>query len=188
MVRKTRQRLRPRPRPRPRTMRRQNTKKIPAEVESHHYSSTMTFDGNTLIMKSQKDDEPVKERVYTKKQLEREIPMGNELIDEYLDGKMPPGIQRPIPKEIEFRSVLPNPADLGLLPPNASSMKKYKLNQQMQTKRRHESRSHEIYDKQRDNMRLMVQDTDDDDAALDADYYTASRKNRKHARNLFDLP
>jgi hypothetical protein len=68
-------------------------------------------------------------------------------------------------------------------------MKKYKLNQQMQTKRRHESRSQEIYDKQRDNMRLMVQDTDDDDdAALDADYYTASRKNRKHARNLFDLP
>jgi len=193
MVRKTRQR--PGPRPRTRRRRRQNTKKIHAateaenaEVESHHYSSTMMFDGNTLVMKSQKDDEPVKEHIYTKKQLEREIPIGKELIDEYLDGKMPRGIQRPIPKEIEFRSVLPNPDDLGLLPPNASIMKKYKLNQQQkQTKRRRENQSQNIYNKQRENMRLMVQDSDDDDAALNADY-AAGDTNRPHARNLFDLP
>ncbi len=181
MVRKTRQRPRPR--------RRQTTKKKHAaqaaaaenaEVENHHYLSTMTFDGETLIMKSQKDDEPVKEHVYTKKQLEREIPIGKELIDEYLDGKMPRGIQRPIPKEIEFRSVLPNPDDLGLLPPNASSMKKYKLNQQNKTNRRRESQSQDRYDKQRENIRLMVQDADD--AALTADY-VASSTNRKHARN-----
>ena len=173
MIRKTRQRLRPR------TRRRQNTKKIHAEVKSHQYLSTMMFDGNTLVMKSQKDDEPIKERVYTKKQLEQEIPIGKELIDEYLDGKMPRGIQRPIPKEIEFRSVLPNPADLGLLPPNASSMKKYKLNQQQkQIKRRRESQSPDRYDTQRENMRLMVQDAD----------YAAGDTNRKHAHNLFDLP
>ena len=188
MVRKTIQRKRQRPRPR----RRQNTKKIHAatptenaEVESHHYLSTMMFDGKTLVFKSQKDDEPVKEQVYTKKQLEQEIPIGKELIDEYLDGKMPRGIKRPIPKEIEFRSVLPNPDDLGLLPPNASSMKKFKLNQQKQTKRRRESQSQDRYDKQRENMILMVQDADD--AALNADY-AAHGKNRKKARNLFDLP
>ena len=182
MVRKTRQRPRPRPRPRPRQRPQQNTKK----VESHRYLSTMTFDGNTVVMKSQKDEEPIKQTVYTKKQLEREIPIGKELIDEYLDGEIPPGIQRPIPKEIVFRSVLPNPADLGLLPPNASSMKKYKLKQQMQTKRRRESQSQDRYNKQGENMRLIVQDTDDD-AALDADY-TAGATNRKHAHNLFDLP
>lgn len=181
MIRKTRQRLRPRPRPRPRTKKihaARATATENAEVESHHYSSSVTFDGNTLVMKSQKDDGPVKERVYTKKQLEQEIPISKVLIDE-LDGKIPLGIQRPIPKEIEFISVLPNPDDLGLLPPNASSMKKYKLNhQQKQTKRRRESQSPYRYDKQRENMRLMVQDAD----------YAAGDMNRRHARNLFDLP
>jgi hypothetical protein len=180
MIRKTRQRPRPRPRPRP------HTKKIHAarateenaEVESHHYSSSMMFDGNTLVMKSQKDDDPIKERVYTKKQLEQEIPISKELMVK-LDGKIPRGIQRPISKEIKFMSVLPNPDDLGLLPPNASSMKKYKLNhQQKQTKRRRENQSPHRYDKQRDNMRLMVQDAD----------YAAGDMNRRHARNLFDLP
>lgn len=183
MVRKTRQR----PRTRPRTMRRQprqreNTKKIHAaaptenaKVESHHYSSTMTFDGNTLVLKSQKDNEPVKEQ---------EIPIDKELIDKYLDGKMPRGIQRPIPKEIEFMSVLPNPDDLGLLPPNSSFMKKYKLNSQNKTKRRRESDLHDRYNKEKENMRLIVQDIDD--AALNSDYVASSKK-RKHARNLFDM-
>jgi hypothetical protein len=149
-----------------------------AEVDSHHhhYLSTMTFDGNTLVFKSQKDDEPVKEG---------QISIDKYLIDEYLDGKTPRGFKRPIPKEIEFRSVLPNPADLGLLPPNASCMKKYKLNKDKQTKRRREIQSQDIYDKQRENMLLMVQDADD--AALNSDY-AAHGKNRKRARNLFDLP
>jgi len=79
----------------------------------------MTFDGNTLTTQTQKDDEPVIRRRYTKEQLAREIPIGNEMVEQYLDGKMPKELQahyhqhgRPV-----FRNVLVSPADLGLLPP-----------------------------------------------------------------------
>jgi hypothetical protein len=194
MVRKTRQKPRPRPRRQQRQPRqKQNTKKIHAvaptenaKVESHHYQSTMVFDGKTLVVKSQKDNEPVNEQVYTQKQLELKLPI-DKLMDKYLDGKrggINVGIQRPIPKEIEFMSVLPNPDDLGLLPPNSSFMKKYKLNNQNKTKRRRESDLQDRYNKEKENMRLIVQDIDD--AALNSDY-VASSKNRKHAHKLFDV-
>jgi hypothetical protein len=97
----------------------------PAPVmESHRFMSRMTFDGNTLTTQTQKDNEPVIERKYTKEQLAREIPIGKEMVDTYLDGKMPKGLQprdrnhysRPV-----FQNVLISPADLGLLPPRSTS-------------------------------------------------------------------
>jgi hypothetical protein len=77
----------------------------------------MFFDGNTMTTESQKDNEPVKRRKYTLKQLEQEIPIGAELVKRHLNRKVPPAVNAPFPRDIEFTSVLPNPIDLGLMPP-----------------------------------------------------------------------
>lgn len=106
-----------------------NTHTTPTPViESHRFMSSMTFDGNTLTTKTQKDNEPVIERRYTKEQLAREIPIGKEMVDMYLDGKMPKGLQDHHRNHIQgtdkkspvFQNVLVNPADLGLLPPRST--------------------------------------------------------------------
>ena len=60
-------------------------------IKSHRFMSSITFDGKTLTTKTQKDNEPVIEHRYTKEQLAREIPIGKEMVDMYLDGKMPKG-------------------------------------------------------------------------------------------------
>jgi hypothetical protein len=92
----------------------------PPVVEKHHFYSKMLFDGNTMITESQKDNEPVKRRKYTLKRLEREIPIGAELVKKHLRRKVPPAVNSPFPRDIEFTSVLPNPIDLGLMPPSMS--------------------------------------------------------------------
>jgi len=89
-------------------------------AEKHHFHSKMFFDGNTMFTESQKDNEPVKRRKYTLKRLEREIPIGAELVKRHLRRKVPPAVNAPFPKDIEFTSVLPNPIDLGLMPPSIS--------------------------------------------------------------------
>lgn len=93
----------------------------PPVVEKHHFYSKMLFDGNTMITESQKDNEPVKRRKYTLKRLEREIPIGAELVKKHLRRKVPPAVNAPFPRDIEFTSVLPNPIDLGLMPPSGRS-------------------------------------------------------------------
>jgi hypothetical protein len=75
----------------------------------------MLFDGNTMITESQKDNEPVKRRKYTLKRLEREIPIAAKLVKTHLRRKVPPAVNDPFPRDIEFTSVLPNPIDLGLI-------------------------------------------------------------------------
>ena len=88
----------------------------PPVVEKHHFHSKMLFDGNTMITESQKDNEPVKRRKYTLKRLEREIPIAAKLVKTHLRRKVPPAVNDPFPRDIEFTSVLPNPIDLGLIP------------------------------------------------------------------------
>ena len=92
----------------------------PPVVEKHHFHSKMLFDGNTMITESQKDNEPVKRRKYTLKRLEREIPIAAKLVKTHLRRKVPPAVNDPFPRDIEFTSVLPNPIDLGLMPPSMS--------------------------------------------------------------------
>ncbi len=102
-------------------------------IESHRFMSSMTFDGNTLTTKTQKDNEPVIERKYTKEQLAREIPIGKEMVDMYLDGKMPKGLQDHHHNHTQgtgkmtpvFQNVLVSPADLGLLPPRSTYDEEY---------------------------------------------------------------
>ena len=113
----------------------------PHTIESHRFMSSMAFDGNTLITKTQKDNEPVIERIYTKKQLAREIPIGKEMIDMYLDGEMPKELQTHHKGNSNgngngngnrdngvFRNVLISPADLGLLPPGTGGFEKREEN------------------------------------------------------------
>lgn len=102
----------------------------------------MTFDGNTLTTQTQKDDEPVIRRRYTKEQLAREIPIGNEMVEQYLDGKMPKELQahhhqhgRPV-----FRNVLVSPADLGLLPPRELDQPIAKMSRRRRRQRRNIAR------------------------------------------------
>lgn len=131
--------------------------------QEHHYYSKMFFDGNTMFTESQKDNEPVKRRKYTLKQLEREIPIGAELIKEHLDHKVPPAINYPLPKEIEFESVLPNPIDLGLMPPQISSN---------HTRKRRKHHDHDHHTGDGENLRLMIEDHD----------------RKKRPRSVFELP
>jgi len=79
----------------------------------------MTYDGDTLSVESQQDNQPIKRKKYTLKQLRREIPMAAELINKYLDGKVPRSLHNyKYPQNtVSIYPVLPNPVDLGLIPP-----------------------------------------------------------------------
>ncbi len=136
-------------------------------AEEHHFYSKIVVDGNRMFTESQKDDEPVQREKITLRRLEKDIPVAADLIKIYLQRKVPPALNRPFPRDIGFKSVLPNPYDLGLMPP--------------QTKRRHKhhrSRHDRKHDKE--NVRLVIQDGDGDGDG-DGDNY-------KQPRNLFDLP
>jgi len=122
-------------------------------AEKHHFHSKMLFDGNTMITESQKDNEPVKRRKYTLKRLEREIPIGAELVKRHLRRKVPPAVNAPFPKDIEFTSVLPNPIDLGLMPPSIS---RDDHDHDPMKKRRKRSKHHHHNHDNEENIKLLV--------------------------------
>jgi hypothetical protein len=84
------------------------------------------------------------------KQLEQEIPIGKELIDAHLDGKMPQGLHNRRHMKPTFNNVLLHPADLGLLPPSVRTDEGLSKRRSIR-RRRH---SH------KDDMQLMIQDDD----------------------------
>jgi len=139
------------------------TTTAPPIEEHHHYYSKMVFDGKNIMTESQKDDEPVKRRVYTMKQLEREIPIGAELLRNENIHTVPRGLQYPIPRELGFRTVLPNPADLGLLPPSAGPAPSHVSFTRSNRKNRHRHRSDRSDRSDRDDLKLIVRDTDAND-------------------------
>ena len=169
MVKKTRQRLKQKTRETRRVRRKRQEPAAPPSVESHRLISSMIFDGNRLVTKSQKDNEPVKEHIYTMKQLEQEIPIGKELIDAHLDGKMPQGLHNRRHMKPTFNNVLLHPADLGLLPPSVRT-------DEGLSKRRSIRRGRRSQYSHKDDMQLMVQDDDDHD------------DDGVHQKHLFDLP
>lgn len=95
----------------PTKLRKKNTRK--------KYYSKMTYDGDTLSVESKQDNQPIKRKKYTLKQLRREIPVAAELINKYLDGKVPRSLHNhKYPQNtVSIYPVLPNPVDLGLIPP-----------------------------------------------------------------------
>jgi hypothetical protein len=118
----------------------------------------MLFDGNTMITESQKDNEPVKRRKYTLKRLEREIPIAAKLVKTHLRRKVPPAVNDPFPRDIEFTSVLPNPIDLGLMPPSRRSRDDHDDHDPMK-KQRKLSKHHHHHDHDHDNeenIKLLV--------------------------------
>lgn len=144
----------------------------PTASEHHHYYSKMAFDGKTIVSELQKDNEPVRRRVYTLKQLKREIPLAGKFVEEDLGGVIPEAIHHPIPKEVRFRSVLPNPADLGLLPPRESRRRFRTVRRMRHSRRKPRPAAHNDDDDEQENMRLVVEDRDVED----------------QRSNLFDLP
>ena len=160
----------------------------PAPVmESHRFMSRMTFDGNTLTTQTQKDNEPVIERKYTKEQLAREIPIGKEMVDTYLDGKMPKGLQprhrnhysRPV-----FQNVLISPADLGLLPPR-STRDEDEAQEHLLRNGHHKTSKLRMKRRERERQRRRLYDNNTDLAETDGDFDLIVNDNKKH---LFDLP
>jgi hypothetical protein len=155
-------------------------------IESHRFMSSMTFDGNTLTTKTQKDNEPVIEHRYTKEQLAREIPIGKEMVDMYLDGKMPKGLQQHHCNHAHrigdkrspvFQNVLISPADLGLLPPrstNDEDLDEFMRQGRRQTKK---LRMKRLEKRNRNN------NNHDDDTGLEM---IINENNKK--KHLFDLP
>jgi hypothetical protein len=144
-------------------------------IESHSFKSSMTFDGNTLTTKTQKDNEPVVERRFTRRDLAQQIPIGKELVDKYLDGEMPRELQyHKKMKPKMFTNVLISPGDLGLLPPRVTMTKRRKDHAQ-------------AYPHAHGEIQLLVDDRDDLDDDDDRDAYRISRR-VKRPRNLFDLP
>lgn len=142
------------------------------EGHVHRYYSKMIFDGKNMITETQKDNQPIKRRKCTLEELKQDIPIAAELIIDHLDRKVPRAMQYPLPEGIEFKSVLPNPADLGLMPPNIS------MNHTKKHRRIHNH--HDRFD--RENLRLIVEEDDEehDDHR--------NRKRRKRPRDLFGLP
>ena len=132
----------------------------PPVVEKHHFHSKMLFDGNTMITESQKDNEPVKRRKYTLKRLEREIPIGAELVKTHLRRKVPPAVNDPFPRDIEFTSVLPNPIDLGLIPPSRRLRDDHDDHDPMKKQRKlskhHHDHDHDHDHDNEENIKLLV--------------------------------
>ncbi len=153
-----------------RTRRRtKNTRRTPTRTRTaptHHFYSKTVFDGQNMITESKKDNEPVQRRIYTMKQLEREIPIGAELLKNENIHTVPKALQCPIPREIGFKSVLPNPADLGLLPPTMTRRASHHRHH------RHHRHGHHRHDNEK-NLELIVQEKDSDNDP---------------PRNLFDIP
>jgi hypothetical protein len=145
-------------------------------IESHSFKSSMTFDGKTLTTKTQKDNEPVVEHRFTRNDLAREIPIGKEMVDEYLDGKMPKELQyhnKNKPKM--FTNVLISPGDLGLLPPRMNK-----------TKRRRDHAHDHAHD--HGELQLLVDDNDPDADNVYNRNISRRRRRFQPPRNLFELP
>jgi hypothetical protein len=145
-------------------------------VENHHHRfvSSVTFDGKTLVTKSQKDNEPVNEKIYTIDQLGEELPLGRKLVEAYLDGNIPRGLQehhRHTHMKPMFENVLVHPADLGLLAPKDDADDYAGIDRrltQRALRRRRQPASRRL------RLRLRPQ--------------RASASLRPSPRNLFDLP
>jgi len=155
-------------------------------IESHSFKSSMTFDGNTLTTKTQKDNEPVVERRFTRRDLAQQIPIGKELVDDYLDGEMPRELQyHKKMKPKMFTNVLISPGDLGLLPPRVTMTKRGKDHAHAYPHAHAHPHPHAY---PHGEIQLLVDDRDDDlDDDDDRDAYRISRR-VKRPRNLFDLP
>lgn len=93
-------------------------------IDHHSYQASMKYDGKVLSVESKKDNEPIRRKKYTLKQLRREIPIAAELINKYLDGKVPRSLHKHEypPHTVSIYPVLPNPVDLGLIPPSAATV------------------------------------------------------------------
>ena len=172
MVRKTRQRPRQKSRV-TRRVRRRMQPDAPAG-ENQRCISSMSFDGDTLVIKSKKNNKPATERIYTIQQLEEEIPIGKELIDAHLDGQMPQELQHHHHRmhlKPMFNNVLLHPADLGLLPPSRRTDEGF-------SKRRSIRKRDQLRNREHEHMRLMI---DEPDAPAEV-------FRRQQPRNLFDLP
>jgi hypothetical protein len=129
----------------------------PPVVEKHHFYSKMLFDGNTMITESQKDNEPVKRRKYTLKRLEREIPIAAKLVKTHLRRKVPPAVNDPFPRDIEFTSVLPNPIDLGLILDDHDHHHDHHDHHDPMKKQRKRRRHHHDHDHDNEeNIKLLV--------------------------------
>lgn len=159
-----------------RTRRRSEKQKTPPtenEIHHHQYSAKMVFDGKTLVSETQKDAEPAQRRVYTLKQLAREIPLAAELGKKHLGWKDHHVIQYPpTPRNLAFHSVLPNPADLGLMPPNHHHT--------------HNHHNHHHHKTMRRRMKMRQAPREPGDA--DAGIQLTVQDNDDQRRNLFDLP
>ena len=160
-----------------RTRRRSEKQKTPlappTETEIHQYSAKMAFDGKTLVSETQKDNEPAQRRVYTLKQLAREIPLAAELGKAHLGWNDRHVIQYPpTPRNLAFHSVLPNPVDLGLMPPNHH------------THNHHNHHNHHKTMRRRMKMRQAPREPGDADAGIQL----TVQDNDDQRRNLFDLP
>ena len=159
-----------------RTRRRSEKQKTPlgppTETEIHQYSAKMAFDGKTLVSETQKDNEPAQRRVYTLKQLAREIPLAAELGKAHLGWNDRHVIQYPpTPRNLAFHSVLPNPVDLGLMPPNHHT-------------HNHHNHHHKTMRRRRMKMRQAPREPGDADAGIQL----TVQDNDDQRRNLFDLP
>ena len=124
---------------------------------------------------------------YTKEQLAREIPIGKEMVDTYLDGKMPKGLQprhrnhysRPV-----FQNVLISPADLGLLPPRSTSDED-EAQEHLLRNGHHKTSKLRMKRRERERQRRRLYDNNTDLAETDGDFDLIVNDNKKH---LFDLP
>jgi hypothetical protein len=159
-----------------RTRRRSEKQKTPpappTQTEIHQYSAKMAFDGKTLVSETQKDNEPAQRRVYTLKQLAREIPLAAELGKAHLGWNDRHVIQYPpTPRHLAFHSVLPNPVDLGLMPPNHHT---------------HNHHNHHHHKTMRRRMKMRQAPREPGDA--DAGIQLTVQDNDDQRRNLFDLP
>ena len=170
------------------TMKQPRQRNTPIKVVDnipHQYYTKMNYDGNVLSVESKQDNQRVKREKYTLNRLRREIPVAARLIEQYLGGEIPKELHNHehLPNTVSIYPVLPNPIDLGLIPPATESPSQRSDRGTRQGRITMRCKNNNMDDDDRMMMKLYVSEMD-----VDNNDDLSRRHHRSLGRNIGNLP
>ena len=177
------------------TMKQPQQRNTPIKVNDnipHQYYTKMNYDGNVLSVESKQDNQRVKRGKFTLRRLRREIPIAAKLIEQYLGGEIPKEVHNHehLPNTVSIYPVLPNPVDLGLIPPatESPSQQSDRGNRQGRITMRCKNNNNNNMDDDRMMMKLYVSEIDVDNNDDIGRRHNSHRHNNRVGRNIGNLP
>ena len=175
------------------TMKQPRQRNTPIKVVDnipHQYYTKMNYDGNVLSVESKQDNQRVKREKYTLNRLRREIPVAARLIEQYLGGEIPKELHNHehLPNTVSIYPVLPNPLDLGLIPPATESPSQRSDRGTRQGRITMRCKNNNMDDDDPMMMKLYVSEIDVDNNDDLSRRHISRRHHRSLGRNIGNLP